>query len=175
MIKKDDVYRIGTIGKSHGVKGEVSLYFDDDVFDRVDADYLFLDIDGILVPFFFEEYRFKSGETALVKFEGIDSQDQARNITGCAVYFPRSLADSDEAGNMSLPEVVGYSIVDADTDMVVGEVEGIDNTTENVLFEIKSLEGTEILIPVNPEWIVDIDSDNRRITMSLPEGMLSLD
>lgn len=175
MIKKDDVYKIGTIGKSHGVKGEVSLYFDDDVFDRVDADYLFLDIDGILVPFFFEEYRFKSGETALVKFEGIDSQDQARTITGCAVYFPRSLADSDEAGNMSLPEVVGYSIVDADTDKVVGEVEGIDNTTENVLFEIKSLEGAEILIPVNPEWIVDIDSDNRRITMSLPEGMLSLD
>ena len=39
MIKRDDVYKIGTIGKSHGVKGEVSLYFDDDVFDRVDADY----------------------------------------------------------------------------------------------------------------------------------------
>ena len=174
MIKKDDVYKIGTIGKSHGVKGEVSLYFDDDVFDRVDADYLFLDIDGILVPFFFEEYRFRSNETALVKFEGIDTQDQARSITGCTVYFPRSLADSAETGDMSLPEVVGYSIIDADSAIVVGKVEGIDDSTENVLFEILSTDGNEILIPVNPEWIVDIDSTKRTIAMQLPDGMLSL-
>ena len=82
MIKRDDVYRIGTIGKSHGVKGEVSFRFDDDVFDRVDADYLVLDIDGILVPFFIEEYRFRGNETAIVKFEDVDSQDGARALTG---------------------------------------------------------------------------------------------
>lgn len=65
MIRQEEVFKIGKIGKPHGVKGEVSLMFEDDVFDRVDADYLVLLIDGILVPFFFEEYRFKSGETAL--------------------------------------------------------------------------------------------------------------
>ena len=73
MIREDEVYKIGKIGKPHGVKGEVSLMFSDDVFDRVDADYLVLMVDGILVPFFFEEYRFKSGETALVKFCDIDT------------------------------------------------------------------------------------------------------
>ena len=82
MIKAEEVYRIGKIGKPHGVKGEVSLMFTDDVFDRVDADYLVLMIDGILVPFFFEEYRFKSGETALVKFIGIDTKEQAQELTG---------------------------------------------------------------------------------------------
>ena len=55
MIKDSDVYKIGRLGKAHGVKGEVSLQFDDDIFDRVDADYLVLDVDGILVPFFIEE------------------------------------------------------------------------------------------------------------------------
>ena len=52
MIKKEDVYRIGQIGKPHGVKGELSFHFEDDVFDRTDADYLILEVDGILVPFF---------------------------------------------------------------------------------------------------------------------------
>ena len=66
MIKQEEVYKIGRLGKAHGVKGEVSFQFDDDVFDRVDADYLILDIDGILVPFFMEEYRFRSDSTALV-------------------------------------------------------------------------------------------------------------
>ena len=67
MIKKEDVYRIGRLGKPHGVQGEISFMFDDDVFDRSDADYLVLDIDGILVPFFMEEYRFKGSETAIMK------------------------------------------------------------------------------------------------------------
>ena len=71
MIKQEEVYRIGRLGKAHGVKGEVSFMFDDDIFDRVDADYLVLDIDGILVPFFIEEYRFRSDTVALMKFEDI--------------------------------------------------------------------------------------------------------
>ena len=55
MIRTEEVYKIGKIGKPHGVRGEVSLMFSDDVFDRVDADYLVLMVDGILVHFFFEE------------------------------------------------------------------------------------------------------------------------
>ena len=89
MIKKEEVYKIGRIGKAHGVKGEVSFNFDDDVFDRVEAEYLILEVDGILVPFFMEEYRFRSDSTALVKFEDIDTQERARELTNCDVYFPR--------------------------------------------------------------------------------------
>ena len=51
----NDFYKIGKIGKPHGVKGEVSFMFDDDVFDRTDAGWLMLSVDGILVPFFLEE------------------------------------------------------------------------------------------------------------------------
>ena len=40
MIKKEEVYKIGRIGKTHGVHGELQLQFSDDVFDVVDADYL---------------------------------------------------------------------------------------------------------------------------------------
>ena len=91
MIRQEDVYRIGRIGRPHGVKGEVTFRFDDDVFDRVDSDYLVLSVDGILVPFFIEEYRFKSGEVALVKFCDIDSQDRAAALTGSlATPWPNS-------------------------------------------------------------------------------------
>ena len=47
MIKEEDVYKIGRIGKPHGVSGEVTLRFSDDVFDRVDADYVVLLVDEI--------------------------------------------------------------------------------------------------------------------------------
>ena len=82
MIRRDDVYKIGKLGKPHGVKGEITFAITDDVFDRVDAEYLVLDINGILVPFYMEEYRFKNDENVLVKFEDIDTQERARNYTG---------------------------------------------------------------------------------------------
>ena len=107
MIKTEEVYKIGRLGKAHGVKGEVSFQFDDDIFDRVDADYLILDIDGILVPFFMEEYRFRSDTVCLVKFKGVDTQQRAQELTGCDVFFPRALAE--EGDEMpSLASLVGF-------------------------------------------------------------------
>lgn len=48
----DGCYRIGRLGKPHGVKGEISFQVDDDVFDRLDSDFVILDVDGLPVPFF---------------------------------------------------------------------------------------------------------------------------
>ena len=169
MIKEEEVYKIGRLGKTHGVKGGISFLFDDDVFDRVDADYLVLMVDGILVPFFMEEYRFRSDTTAIVKFCDIDTQERARELTGCDVYFPRALTDSDE-GSMSWAEIVGYSIVDASTGRTVGKIASIDDTTINILFCLE--DGT--LIPASEELITSVDQENRIITIDIPEGLLEL-
>ena len=169
MIKKEEVYKIGRIGKAHGVKGEVTFNFDDDIFDRVDAEYLILEIDGILVPFFMEEYRFRSDCTALVKFEDINTQDRARELINCDVYFPRDLADDDEE-NLSLAVLVGFDIIDANTGKNVGTIASIDDSTANILFELA--DGT--LIPASDELITNIDKEKKTITIALPEGILDL-
>ena len=169
MIRREDVYRIGRLGKAHGIKGEVSLLFEDDVFDRVDADYLILDIDGILVPFFIEEYRFRSDSNALMKFEGIDSQERARELTGCDVYFPRELTDEDSE-HISWAEIIGYKLVDANTDSEVGTIASVDDTTINTLFELE--DGR--LIPASEDLILAIDAKKHEIEIKLPEGILEL-
>ncbi len=168
MIKPEEVYRIGRLGKAHGVKGEVSLQFDDDIFDRVDCDYLMLDVDGILVPFFIEEYRFRSDTVALVKFEDVDTQQRAAELTGCDVYFPRALADEDDAPALAL--LVGFDLVEANEGRVVGRIAAIDDTTANTLFELE--DGR--LIPASDDLVDNIDLKQRTITMRLPEGLLDL-
>ena len=52
MIKKEEVYKIGLFNKPHGIHGELQFTFTDDIFDRVDCDYLICLLDGIFVPFF---------------------------------------------------------------------------------------------------------------------------
>ena len=172
MITHEQVYRIGRIGKPHGVKGEVSLQFSDDVFDRVDADYLVLETDGILVPFFMEEYRFRNDSAALVKFEGIDTQERARELTHCDVYFPYSLSDGNEQ-QFSWNEIVGFSLIDADTLQLVGEITAIDDSTINILFHVER-DGEEILIPASDELIQSVSMDQREIEVTLPDGILDL-
>ena len=169
MIREEDVYKIGRLGKTHGVRGEISFLFDDDVFDRTDADYLILRVDGILVPFFIEEYRIKSDANAIVKFEGLDTQERARELTGCDVYFPRSLAEGDD-GDISWNILVGFDILDAQSGKAVGRIASIDDSTLNILFELE--DGR--LIPASEELITSIDKDNKTITIDLPEGILEL-
>ena len=169
MIKQEEVYKIGRLGKAHGVKGEVSFQFDDDIFDRVDADYLVLEIDGILVPFFMEEYRFRNDSICLVKFCDVDTQQRAQELTGYDVYFPRALAEEVEE-QPSLASLVGFDIVNVSDGKTIGKIATIDDSTVNLLFELE--DGT--LIPANDPLSEAIDMQQQQITMNIPEGLLAL-
>ena len=169
MIRQEDVYKIGRLGKAHGVKGEVSFQFDDDIFDRVDADYLVLDIDGILVPFFMEEYRFRSDSVCLVKFCNVDTQQRAQELTGCDVFFPRALAEEgDEMPSLSM--LVGFKIVNNANGKTIGRIAAIDDSTANILFEMED----GMLIPANDDLIEVIDAEQQQIKMNIPQGLLDI-
>ena len=170
MIKKEEVFKIGVINKPHGVKGEVSFSFTDDIFDRVeDCDYLILMMDGILVPFFWEEYRFNSDNVALVKFEGIDTAERAKMFTNVEVYFPKKYMDEqDEITSWNF--FVGFQVNDV-RHGALGEIVDVDDATMNVLFVIEK-EGEELLLPAHEEFILDLDKKNRVLTVEIPEGLL---
>ena len=113
MIKKDEVFRIGIFNKPHGVKGEISFTFTDDIFDRVDGEYLICLLDGIFVPFFIEEYRFRSDTTALVKLERVDTAEQARKFTNVEVFFPKKFAEEDDSEDIpTWNYFVGFQVED---------------------------------------------------------------
>ena len=170
MIKREDVYRIGQLAKPHGIKGEVSFNFTDDIFDRTEeCDYLICLMDGILVPFFIEEYRFKSDTVALIKFEGIDTAEQARRFTNIEVYYPTKYAEEND--ELSWSYFVGFQIID-EHEGVLGNIEAVDESTINTLFVINRPNGDELLIPAQETFITDMDHKKRTITMDLPEGMV---
>ena len=170
MIKKEEVFKIGIINKPHGVKGEVSFTFTDDIFDRVeDCDYLVLLLDGILVPFFIEEYRFRSDNVALVKFEGIDSTEKARTLTNVEVYYPVKFMDDQEEIS-SWNYFIGFRVEDIHHGCL-GTVVDVDDATMNVLFVIENGD-EEVLLPAHEEFILDIDRKKKILKVDIPDGLL---
>jgi 16S rRNA processing protein RimM len=173
MIRRKDVLPIGKLHKPHGISGEVSFGFTNDVFDRTHSPYWVLEMDGILVPFFVESCRFKSSETALVKFEGLDSEVRIRELCGKEVFYPVRYADSE---NQETEErwdfYLGFNVFD-EKEGYLGEITGVDDSTLNVLFAL-SKDGREILMPVAEEFFTEVDVENREMHVSLPEGLLEL-
>lgn len=172
MIKKEDVYKIGVLTKPHGIKGEVSFSFTDDVFDRVECDHLICLMDGILVPFFIEEYRFKNDSVALVKFDGIDTAEQARRFTNVEVYFPLHLAAEATDERLSWAYFVGFEVSDVHHGEL-GRVVAVDESTVNTLFVIEH-DGRELLVPAHEEFIRELDHEQRRMLLQMPDGLLQL-
>ncbi len=173
MIRKDEVFKIGLFNKPHGVKGEILFTFTDDIFDRADCDYMVCLLDGIFVPFFIEEYRFRSDTTALVKLERVNTAEQARMFTNVEVYFPKKYADEVEREKIpTWNYFVGFRVKDIQNG-ILGEITAVDDSTLNVLFTIKR-DGNELLLPAHEEFIREVDKENRLMTVELPEGLINI-
>lgn len=172
MIRKKDVFPIGKLHKPHGISGEVSFGFTSDVFDRTESPYWVLEMEGILVPFFVESYRFKSSETALVKFEGIDSDQRVRELSGKEVFYPAKFADKEEDPAENWNYYIGFAVFDEQVGYI-GEITEVDDSTINVLFTLHK-DDREMLMPVAEEFFTEIDLENREMHVTLPEGLLDL-
>ena len=173
MIRYDDVYQIGHISKTHALRGEVVMHITDDIFDRTDSEYVIIEVEGILVPFFIEEYRFRTDSSVLMKFDDIDTADQAQRLVGCRVFFEKSKAAESGEDELSLNYFIGFQMQD-EHGTLIGTVQDIDDNTENWLFVVERPDGKEALIPAHEEFITDINHEAKMLTMTLPEGLLDL-
>lgn len=192
MIKNDSVFKIGHISRTHGVKGEVEVQFTDDPFDRGELDYLVFEMDGIMVPFFFSEYRYKGGHSALFTFEDIDSEEKARRLVGTSVYYPKAEAarianeaaeDGEELELDSLRALTGYRVyaIDAEESTEdelatydLGEITYVDDSSMNTLITIVDDEDEERILPLHTDFIVEVNPAERSLLLDIPLELLDL-
>jgi len=174
MIRENEIFKIGKLIKPHGVKGEIAFSFDNDVFDRVDCPYLICKIDGIFVPFFLKEYRFKGSDTALVTFDDIDSEDKAQRLSGIEVYFPRKYYenenDTNDEINYSWNFFLGFRVMDEKAGDL-GIIEAVDESTINTLFIVVNGD-KEYIIPATEDFITGIDAKEKILYLSLVDGLI---
>jgi len=172
MIQKEEVVKIGYFAKPHGIKGELSLVTDYDLLEADNDPYLICEMDGILVPFYVESFRSKNNSVLLVKLDNIDDEKSAKRFINQEVFFPINRFQTLSTTELSWRSFTGYILVDQ-IQGELGVITDVDETTINTLFRV-DYRGKELLTPIADELVVSIDDIQRKIIVSLPEGILDL-
>jgi len=171
-IPKSDCQRIGFIRKTHGVHGELVLEYEPEFEESVvETERFFLEIDGLLVPFFVAEdgLRFKSAKTALVTFDWVDSEKYARRLVGSPVYlFNYEIVDEPEEAGTS--QFLHFRLLD-EKEKELGEISAVDDYSGNIVFTVDA-EGGEILVPFNEDFLLKLNEEQKTIQLRLPEGLM---
>jgi len=172
MINENSLFLLGKINKVHGLSGEVSFTLNSDISFDEELPCLFVEIDGIPVPFFIEELRFSTDTTGFLKFEDIEKTEEARLFTGLPLYIEKIYLNEEIIAQNDFEFYEGFTLVD-EKNGSIGVVKFIDTSTENHLFVVGDADN-ELLIPVSEDYILNIDDENRTIYLRLPEGLLEL-
>lgn len=168
MIDRESLHRIGTFGKPVGYKGAVCLHTDCDIEPDT---FVFLMMDGLPVPFRITEVRPK-GEDLVVGIKGISDDRAASALNGKDVFSDTPAQDDENDGVVYLSDLGGYRLFN--TDRELGLISYVDDSTENVLLYVKADNGKEIIIPAADDFMVEVDPQNKILTMDLPEGLINL-
>lgn len=173
-IPKPDCLKIGYLQKPHGIKGEIVLQFEPEYEASLDEmPTLFLEIDGLLVPFFLrdEGLRFRSAETALLHFDWVDDEQQARKLCGNSVYILKE-DWLDEEEELPLHALVGYTLFDTDKGKI-GSIVQVDDYAGNLILSVDYM-GQEVLIPFNEDFLIRFDENQKELELDCPDGLFDL-
>ncbi len=178
MIRKEDLIGVGKFQRTHALKGELNALIDiDPDFFGEDDQPMIVEMEGCFVPFFAESIRTKGQTSYLVKIDRVDTEEQARQFVNKEIYAERKelkeyMAETGEElidGN----ELDGYMVSDTSLGEI-GRLLRVDDSTANILLVIEGPDGEEIYLPMAEEFIAEIDPDERKIIMNLPDGLIGL-
>ena len=170
-MRQDDCYQLGEVIKTHGLNGEVGIILDVDFPDEYqNLESVFLEQQGKLIPFFIDTIQVNNNK-ALVKFEDIDSLDSAKTIVKSKLYLPLSSLPSLENGQYYFHDLVDCEVFEEKSKH--GNVKEVVDLSGNQLLVVEA-DDKEILIPLKDEILISVDTTNKKIQVSLPDGLLDI-
>ena len=172
MIARDKLEEIGRFNKPHGVRGELSATLPD--LDPTDLTCIFVEIEGLFVPFFIENVRTKGAETYLLTIKGIADENDGALLANKPIYADADEIETDDSdGGFYMSDLIGYTIMDGG--QVAGIIDDYDDSTDNVLFLVRRPDSNAtFFVPAAEEIITEINPETKTITMDLPLGLLNL-
>ncbi len=168
----EDCYYLGTITRTHGLKGHLVVKLDTDepeAYDNLES--VFIEFNGIPVPFFIEECQPLNKDQLKIKFE--DNSVDIQNIIGSDLYLPLNTLPELTGKQFYYHEVISFDLKD-ENQQTIGKIIEINDNAAQALFVIQLSDEKSIYIPIINDWIIEVNRENKFISMNLPDGILNL-
>lgn len=173
-----EVIQVGKVHKVHGIRGWLKISFSYPLtalwVDELPP--LLLGTEAKNLPYFPEELSATSDEQYfLIKFEGIDSPEEAILLTGKELFMQLGreheffVTDQEES---AYDFAMGYMLL-SETGEFIGTIEDIEAMPAQDLAKV-SHRGKEVLIPLADELVLTVDHKARTIKVVIPDGLLTL-
>ena len=172
-MRKEDCFYLGKIVRKHSFKGEVVIKLDTDepeLYENMES--VFVEHGKDLIPFFIEERLLQKGNQLRVRFETVDTEQDADAIMNAGIYLPLSFLPKLTGNKFYFHEIIDFMAVDVKYGEF-GIIKGVNDTTAQPLFEIMN-NGVEILIPMIDEFIKEIDRKGKRVVLQTPPGLIDM-
>lgn len=171
-MRLKDCYQLGTIIRSHGVKGDVVIYLDVDEpsgYKKIKSVFL---IEGDEL----KEWKLNSirisDKLATVHLNGINDRNTSDLYIKKEVFLPVELLPSLKDKQFYFHEIIGFKLVDKSK----GDLGPVTNVYELPQHPVLAIQyqNQEVLIPAVPDFIIAIDRERKTIEMDLPDGLIEI-
>ncbi len=113
------------------------------------------------------------GAQLIFKFKGVDTISDAERLAGADVSIPLEQRPAPPEGEYYQTDLLGCEVFDP-TGRLLGTAVGWQETAGTPILEVRTLDGKEMLIPFAKSICTKIDPAQRRIEVTLPEGLEDL-
>jgi 16S rRNA processing protein RimM len=149
-MRKEDCYLLGKITRRHGLAGNVILKLDTDqpeLYNKLES--IFVEINGLLVPFFIEKSSWSKLDALNIAFKNSSEALVDQSLGKClssSLYF-QNLQESNFITTKSSDNIHD------ENDNDCGVIRSVNDQTAQVYF-ITNLDGKEVVIPIIKDWIL---------------------
>lgn len=167
----EQLLQVGVISSTHGVRGEVKVYPTTDDVNRfkklkkvildTGREQLELELQGVK---FFKQM-------VILKFKGIDNINDIEKYKGKSLYVTREHAVKLKKDEYFIADLIDMKVFLEDG-TEFGTLTDVMKTGANDVYCIQTEKYGEVLIPAIGECIMQVDIEERRMTIHLMPGLV---
>lgn len=168
----EDHFRIGTVTKTRGLKGELQVFIDFEEPEKLKFKSLFIELAGKLVPFFVAAFKLPMKNVAYLQLEDVDTIEKASALVKKDVFLPNKIKPKKKKSEFGLKDLLNFIAVDIN-EGELGEIIEINQFPQQLIATV-SYKNQEVLFPLNESIIKSIDVVKGIVLVDLPEGLLDV-
>lgn len=165
-----DLLEVGKIVNTHGLRGEVKIV------PWTDSPDVFENLDYVLVKSRQGEMKLNikgikyQKNNIIVKFSELNRIEEAEPLKNSVVYAPREMLGDLPDGVYYIADLIGLEVYDEEGH-IIGTIADVFSTGANDVYEVKREGQKNLLLPVIDDVVLNVDIENKRVTVRIMEGL----